>query len=333
MAAISIVVPVYNVVKYLNRCLESLLSQTLDNFEIILVDDGSTDGSQILCDAAAQKDSRIRVIHKENGGLSSARNVGLRESRGTFVGFVDSDDSVDPDGYKLMLQAIETYDTDFVMGDYTRILSDGRSWLKTLDLRKGLYKRAEIEKDIFPRLIMGEDLNYGPLLSVWHCLYRRSFLETFSLTFDEQVRWSEDNIFSAVMGYRCRSFYYLKGISVYHYYQNPGTITTSYRKGAWDVYCRMNEHLHTAFDNTPDYDFSRQLRLHLLYYACNCLGMELNLPKEEALQGIRRILNDDRLIDVFQGLSPLPSVSWKLKAQLLLMKYRWAEAYYFVRKH
>ena len=221
---------------------------------------------------------------------------------------------------------------DFIMGDYTRIQADGKSWLKTLPIREGLYRREDIEKNIFPQLIMGEDLEYGPLLSVWHCLYRRSFLNRYGLEFDEEVRWSEDNIFSAGMGYHCQSFYYMKGVSVYHYYQNPGTITMSYREGAWEVYCRMNEHLHRTFDYVEDYDFDRQLRLHLLYYACNCLGMEMCLPKAEALQKIRGIMDDVRLKKALKELRPLPSGSWKLKLQILLIKYRMAGLYYWIRK-
>lgn len=99
---VSVVVPVYNVEAYLDRCVESLVNQTLQDIEIILVDDGSTDGSPALCDAWAEKDVRIRVIHKENGGLSDARNVGVSFAQAEWVGFVDSDDHVSPEMYEVL---------------------------------------------------------------------------------------------------------------------------------------------------------------------------------------------------------------------------------------
>ena len=103
MEKISVIVPVYNVAAYLPRCIDSILSQTWKDMEILLVDDGSTDESGRICDQYAEKDSRVRVIHKENGGLSSARNVGLDIAEGEYVAFVDSDDWIEPDMYAEML--------------------------------------------------------------------------------------------------------------------------------------------------------------------------------------------------------------------------------------
>ena len=103
---ISVIVPVYNVEKYLRQCLDSIINQTYRNLEIILVDDGSTDSSGIICDEYAQIDARIKVIHKENGGLSSARNAGLDvcTSGGDFIAFVDSDDWLEPDMYERLYE-------------------------------------------------------------------------------------------------------------------------------------------------------------------------------------------------------------------------------------
>ena len=93
---VSVIVPIYNAEKYLNKCLESIIGQTYKNLEIILVDDGSSDNSPIICDAWAQIDSRIRVIHKKNGGVSSARNAGIDLAQGDYIGFVDADDWIEP---------------------------------------------------------------------------------------------------------------------------------------------------------------------------------------------------------------------------------------------
>jgi len=331
MPKISIIVPVYKVEAYLARCVGSLRNQTLQDIEIILVDDGSPDGCPRICDEFAMEDSRIRVVHKENGGLSSARNAGLLVARGEYVGFVDSDDDVDPDMYRRMLEVALREKTDFVMCDYMRIPEFGDSYLKTLVIAPGRYGKTAIRSDIFPQLIMGENVDYGPLLSVWHCLYRADFLKAHDIFFDEAVRWSEDNIFSAIIGYHADSFFYMKGQGLYHYYQNPGTITTSYRRGAWEVYCTMNRHLHEKFDDITDYDFSRQLKLHMVYYACNCIGQALALTRKEAIAIIRKIVVSQELEAAFEDFA-MPDVPWKLKLQLFLMKKRLAALLYYLKK-
>ena len=326
---VSIVVPVYKVEKYLERCVESLRSQTLRDIEIILVNDGSPDRCPELCEALARQDSRIRVVHKQNGGLSSARNAGLRVASGTYVGFVDSDDTVDLDMFEKLHKAIVREHVDFVMSDYVRVPEEGESYLKTLDIRPGRYNKDDLRREIFPQLIMGENVDYGPLLSVWHCLYRTDFLRSNGFYFDEEVRWSEDNIFSAIVGYHADSFFYMKGEGLYHYHQNPGTITTSYRPGAWEVYCTMNRHLHRVFDRVTDYDFSRQLKLHMIYYACNCIGQAARLEKKDALADIRRILGSQELREAFRDFA-MPQVGWKLQLQLLMMKQKLALCLYHV---
>ena len=106
---VSVIVPVYNILDCLERCVDSLLAQTYKEIEILLVDDGSTDGTGTLCDQLAEKDSRIRVFHKENGGSSSARNVGIQQARGEYLGFVDSDDYVEPDMYERLLEVLQQH--------------------------------------------------------------------------------------------------------------------------------------------------------------------------------------------------------------------------------
>ncbi|MBQ7919083.1 MAG: glycosyltransferase [Lachnospiraceae bacterium] len=106
---ITIIVPVYNIMEYLPRCVHSITAQTYTNLEVILVDDGSTDGTGMLCDELAKEDSRILVLHKENGGSSSARNLGLSAAKGAYIGFIDSDDYVEPDMYEKLLAGIQNY--------------------------------------------------------------------------------------------------------------------------------------------------------------------------------------------------------------------------------
>lgn len=122
MSKVSIIVPVYNVYAYLERCVESIIRQTEQDIEILLIDDGSTDGSAMLCNRLAEADGRITVIHKENGGLSSARNYGLQMAMGDFVCFVDSDDVIAPYYVEHLLHLIQTYDSDLSVGQYACFL-------------------------------------------------------------------------------------------------------------------------------------------------------------------------------------------------------------------
>lgn len=126
---VSIVVPVYNVEDYLTECIESLLTQTLAEIEIILVDDGSTDRCPSICDDYAKRDARIKVIHKENGGLSDARNAGIAVCTGEYIGFVDSDDTVEPDMYELLYCNARKYKVDISMCRSNRIVN--RSIIRT----------------------------------------------------------------------------------------------------------------------------------------------------------------------------------------------------------
>lgn len=331
MPKLSVIVPVYNVEKYLDRCVTSIRNQIFSDWEMILVDDGSQDNSYELCDAFAKNDSRIKVVHKENGGLSSARNAGLKIAEGDYVGFIDSDDTIQEDMYSRMIEIIEKTSADFVMTDCVRITVRDTVFLKTQKIREGFYGKDAIRKEIFPSLIMGSDIEYGPLLSVCLCIYNRDFLLRNNLWFAEDIRWSEDNLFSAKIGYCADSFYYLKGEGLYNYYQNEGTITTSYRKGAWQIYSKMNDYLHNYFTEAPDYDFGQELKWHMIYYACVCLSQTKSLSKEKAKQEIVKILNSNQLKEAFKGVD-LSNVNTKLKVQLYLMKHKHVSALHYLIK-
>ena len=124
---ISVIVPVYKVEPYLRRCVDSILAQTHKNLEVILVDDGSPDGCPAICDEYAAQDSRVKVIHKENGGVSSARNAGLDAATGDYIGFVDSDDQLVPEMYETLLETAEGKDADVSMCGYIWVADDGRT--------------------------------------------------------------------------------------------------------------------------------------------------------------------------------------------------------------
>lgn len=165
MPEISIIVPVYNVENYLVRCIESILAQTFKEFELILVNDGSPDNCGKICDEYAQKDSRIRVIHKSNGGLSDARNSGIEISTGKYIGFVDSDDYIEPDMYEVLYNDIKKCNADIACCAYYICFKNERIGSPT---SKGL-KILSVE----------EAINMLPQISpgAWNKLYKKEIFE------------------------------------------------------------------------------------------------------------------------------------------------------------
>lgn len=165
---ISIIIPVYNVEKYLVQCLESVINQTYKNLEILLIDDGSTDSCVEICDAFANKDSRIKVIHKVNGGLSDARNYGLDISNGEYVAFVDSDDWLEPNMYELMLYELKRSNSDIVVCGLFREYAD-----KTLIEKDIERKKCYESKDALMNLLDGSTIHDHS----WSKLYKKDLFD------------------------------------------------------------------------------------------------------------------------------------------------------------
>lgn len=157
----SVIVPVYKVEKFLIPCIESVISQTFSDFELILVDDGSPDNCPKICDDYAKKDSRIKVIHKENGGLASARKKGIEFATGDYVLNLDSDDKIELYTLECAYKIIQKTNCDIISFSYKWVDEEGKTFDITTDVNKeGLYDREKIEKEIFPRIMMDENMNH-----------------------------------------------------------------------------------------------------------------------------------------------------------------------------
>lgn len=193
---ISIIIPVYNVGQYLEKCIESVINQTYKDIEIICVDDGSTDISSEICDKYGKMDSRIKVIHKTNEGLVSARQAGLKIAMGKYVGFVDGDDWIDEEMYECMFQTIEKYKVDMVetgvIDSYGEILEKKRK----CKLAEGIYKGEKFKKNIFNYLLYdGKFYNYGVnTIYLWNKLFKRSFIYECYMKLDFKQSMFEDYV-------------------------------------------------------------------------------------------------------------------------------------------
>lgn len=209
---ISIIVPVYNVEQYLNDCIYSLVNQSYKNLEIILVDDGSPDNCPIMCDNWAKKDRRIKVIHKKNGGLSSARNAGLDVANGTYFAFVDSDDWISSSMYEDMLKIFKKYDVDVVAGKINCYF-EKTGIIKPFMENSNYYKIEQniiINKDKYQQLTLSRVLESA----AWNKLYRASLFNDIRF---KDNRYYEDYLYIYNITKRMRSIYYIA--KPYYYYR------------------------------------------------------------------------------------------------------------------
>lgn len=178
---VSIIVPVYNAEKYLNRCIDSILSQTMTDFELLLIDDGSKDESGCICDEYAEKDARVRVFHKPNGGVSSARNLGLDNAKGKWITFVDADDRCSCNYLEHLLSKVDD-DTDLIISYAVICDSTGE--------KAEVYPEYRVNATNIERLFVDSDMHWHT--SPWAKLYRASIIYENSLRFNEMMHIGED---------------------------------------------------------------------------------------------------------------------------------------------
>lgn len=241
MDLISVVVPIYNVGAYLHQCVSSIVGQTYDRLEIILVNDGSTDNSIEICEYFRKADARIKVITQGNCGLVSARKVGLNATTGKYVFYVDGDDWIDPDCLLHYHELAVAHDADIVIGDYKREYLGNFLTVRN-DIGPGVYDRKQIEQDILPTMISyGTFFSHGLKTFSWGKLYRRSLILDLQNQVPEEVMVAEDAalIYPAVAHSRA---IVISDIALCNYRQRSNSILKSTNVGQREV-----ERIATAF--------------------------------------------------------------------------------------
>lgn len=282
MDKISIIIPVYNVEKYLENCLEKVLNQTYKNLEIILVDDGSKDNSGKLCDEYAKMDSRIKVIHQKNGGLSMARNSGLDIATGKYIMFVDSDDYYELNSCELLYNEIKEKDADLVIGNYIHTKSNGEKWEKPL-FDKELYKNFKLSiKDYKKSFFVMNSV-------VWNKIFKREFIEKYHLRFVSGAV-AEDAIFSTFCYVHTDKAYFINDI-VYNYRQNDSNSTIS-TNCSMNYFSKINEAYKMIFDNfnsTNNVGFYRYFYARITPYLL-CKIIDTNILNEKEIVEVLQML-------------------------------------------
>ena len=333
---VSIIVPIYNVERYLEACIESILSQTYGNFELILVDDGSPDQCGIICDKYATQDSRIKVIHKENQGLGMARNTGLDYATGEFVCFVDSDDWLEQHAIEYRIRAQRKYDADIVMCNYQK-RNDNKEVLYRYEIRNKecCYRGKEIEQEIFWPMIGQESMvreDFTINMCVWTNLYRRELIESEQIRFlSEREYLSEDICFNLQYLLSCKVAVMIPE-SLYCYRYNPTSLTSRYKGDEYQKAVALYNKVQSWAKQAKREEF-KEFRVErffltkvreLMFRLCGS-----DMTYREKVKMCKNILGDNTLQDVIHRY-PIQRYKLKYKAPVYLMKWKKATGVVFL---
>ena len=284
----SVIVPIYNKEEYLNKCIDSILNQSFNDYELILVNDGSIDNCPQIIDQYAKKDKKIKIIHKENGGLVSARKAGTQKAQGEYIVCVDADDYIKQDYLKDIAEIIKNNKVDIICTGYCRLSNDVEKQIN-IDYREGYYSKEDIIKEIYPTLVQGKDATHFPV-NIWAKAYKRDLYSKIQLNVDDSVTIGEDGVVSIPYIYLANSMYIINKHE-YVYRTNNKSMTSSiavldpqYPKKVYKEYIKYID------DNK--YDFKQQLDRFVVHQVFSMALSQFN-NKRNVKERINNILNDD----------------------------------------
>lgn len=294
---ISIIVPIYNVEKYIHRCIDSIINQTYKNIEIILVDDGSSDNSGLICDEYAKKENRINVVHKENGGLGFARNSGLDVAKGKYVTFIDGDDYIGETHIVDMVSLIDRTGTDTCLAGHTKVYANKE--VEHKNVCSGKVFKGNAKEEILPRMCganaKGEDYIE---MSVCMVLLSNDIIKQNNLRFHSEREFvSEDLVFDF-------DYYPLsKGVCIadnvdYFYCDNEGSLTTKYRKDRFENQINLYNYLLDKSKELGIEDLCKErLQNTTIAIARYCIKLEYKFEsaEEKAKANIKNICENETL--------------------------------------
>lgn len=291
MPNVSVIIPIYNNEKYIERCLDSLVAQTLADLQILMINDGSVDGTEEICLRYAQQYPNFEYYYKENGGSASARNVGLEHATGEYIGFVDSDDYVEPTMFeKMYLAAKENRDADMVFN----AMKEKGSFTTPVP---GYYDRKGIEEYIFPNLLP-HPTETGTFRSFdwgnWSKLIRRSVIAQNHIRFYDKSRRCEDLCFAFECTIHSQSYVITPAEQLYHYCVSENSKSRHYTKNMWRSIGTLMRHMLELAENDREYDFTEKLYYCILYFCVIVIKNEVFGPRDgKQNEKIQAILDDE----------------------------------------
>lgn len=327
---VSVVVPVYNVEKYLRRCIDSLLGQSYSNIEILLVDDGSKDASLSICKEYEAKDSRIRVFHKENDGLGLTRNYGIEHATGEYITFIDSDDYLTLDAIETMLEKAVASDADVVIASHYY-----RNKAQEVALPERLYGGAEIKETIMVHM-MGNKGNQLDALSYTATgkLYKKELFDKNNLVFpsERKLIW-EDLAFSTQAYPLCEKVYILHK-PVYYYCFNEGSLTHIYKPNKLELVMILYRYMKAKIQELclPTEAIFR-LNTNFIGHIRTCIKLEVFYASQngfgKAIQNIRAICSRKDVQDLIRSY-PKDSFNKLQFVYNIAMEHMWIYVVYFL---
>ncbi len=299
---VTVVVPIYNVEKYLDCCLESIVNQTYKNLEIILVDDGSPDSCPKICDEWAKRDSRIRVIHKENQGLGMARNTGIENAHGEYICFFDSDDYVDLSIIEKAYRKAENYDADIVMYGLKDFDDAGNILLTCIpDTPKRLFSGNEVREEFLPDLIdssLKGSCSKALQFSAWSCLFSMDLVRKASWRFVSERSIISEDSYSLLKLYPHVGKICVLPESLYYHRRNNASLSRSFRS---DRFEKTKYFVLKAFELTEECGYSAEIKNRVcgLFFNFTIDALKHIVSSDETLKNklkfIREIVSDDFL--------------------------------------
>ncbi len=329
MAFFSIILPIYNVEKYLARCVESIINEKFRDYEMILVDDGSTDNCHALCDEYAKKYPFIQVVHKENGGLSSARNAGYKLATGEYVFWIDSDDWICEGALERIYNACRDTRPDILKFNFMN--NPGGEIIKS-ELAPGYYDRSDIEDKITPMVL---ENSAGVILSIWSHVYRNGFIKENGLSFiSEREIGSEDYLFS-FEAYSCAKSLLVIEDVLYVYDYREGSLSHRKRDKLSDQYKNLQKLMIRYAKENGIYEKYKGSIAYSYINKTFCIRMRNECYFSDTntiidgYKKCREILNEKELRDAVKNY-PIERVDGVDKRNFLFMKYKMTSVLMFM---
>ena len=276
---ISVIVPIYNAQVYLRKCIDSIIGQTYKNIEIILVDDGSDDGSASICDEFAAKDNRITVIKNNHKGAMAARKTGIAYASGEWITFADSDDWLEAEMYERMMASLSKYDADIVCAGYSDEAGNSKKEIYSC-FEEGLYEGKTLKK-LYPAMFYSKDMNwFGISANCWDKIFRKSVIFDPLMATDERIKDGDDHAFVYPALLRADRVYISHDILYHHRRHLSGSLSSDMNDDVFERFGYLYSDLKGKLEHSNEWDqisdgFNKQMRWFLIKYINRKLGLEL----------------------------------------------------------
>lgn len=323
MPKLSIIVPVYNAERYLNQCIDSILGQSFRDFELIILNDGSSDRSGDICDEYAQEDKRVIVIHTENHGVVTARRNGVEHARGEYTAFVDSDDWIDSDFYRSIFEEVGETNADILI--CSRVNSGG-TCVETTSLSSGFYGKSELEKTVFAQMMYDVSLErYHIRPNLWDKVFHTELLKEVYEGVDPVVTLGEDAVCTYPCIARANSLFILKNDACYHYREDHVSMVNNCDVRLLQRVCALATNMNHQFSELSEI-FNSQVQHFIayngLYAAHQVLLFNRQLSLHKRIQAVKDFFSNPMVAYSLQESQKATcSSKLKLKFQLAAKKH------------